>query len=204
MKEIHALEIEGLLAAQSENIYQCFSILRLKLLAENNLPKQIVEIGTCRGGFAVLLKKTFPEAEVFTFDIDKSYPTGLNSSVKLNNAFPVFEKYNIKFEEIDVFNNVEKIKNIIQKDGLSLVFCDGANKPQEFFTFSEFLKNNDLIFAHDYIDTEQNFAENYLGKIWNWHETRESDLQMACEQNKLEPFMQNEFSRAVWACRVKK
>lgn len=204
MKQINALLIEGLHAGQSENIYPAFEKLKQNLLEKNNLPKQIIEIGTCRGGFTVFLKKLFSEADVFTFDITKEMPEGLHHSPGvLNNALPIFKNFNISFEECNVFHNIEKIKNLIQRDGLTLLFCDGGNKPAEFQIFSQFLKVGDLIFAHDYIDTPENFQENFNGKIWNWHETRESDLSQSCQINNLKPFMQEDFAQAVWACRIK-
>ena len=204
MKQISPLLIEDLHAGQSENIYPAFKKLKQILLEKDNLPKQIIEIGTCRGGFTVFLKKLFSEADVFTFDITKDMPEGLHHPpYPLTNAFPIFEKFNIIFEECNVFHNIEKIKNLIQRNGLTLLFCDGGNKPAEFQIFSQFLKTGDLIFAHDYIDTPENFQANFNGKIWNWHETQESDLSHSCEINNLKPFMQEEFTQAVWACRIK-
>jgi hypothetical protein len=204
MKQINALIIEGLHAGQSENIYNVFPKLKEKLLEKNQIPKQIIEIGTCRGGFTVFLKKLFPESDVYTFDITKDMPKGLHHPpYQLNDAFPVFEKFDIHFEECDIFSNIEKIKEIIQRDGLTILLCDGGNKPREFATLAQFLKIGDLIFAHDYVDTPENFQANFYGKIWNWHETQESDLKSTCEQYNLTPFMQEDFATAVWASRIK-
>lgn len=202
--KIDALIIEGLHAGQSININQAFPKLKQYLIDTNNLPKRIIEIGTCRGGFTVFIKKLFPETEVYTFDISKEYPQGYHHPENnLNNAFPVFEKFNIKFKECDIFNEIECVKNLIQQEGLTILLCDGGNKPREFQTFAQFLKKGDLIFAHDYIDTPENFINNYYGKIWNWHETRESDLAETCRINNLQPFMQEDFAKAVWASRIK-
>lgn len=204
MKQINALLIEDLHAGQSENIYPVFEKLKQTLLENNNLPKQIIEIGTCRGGFTVFLKKLFPDADVFTFDITKEMPEGFHHTEgRLTNALPIFEKFGIKFEECDIFQNITKVQNLIQRDGLTLLFCDGGNKPLEFQVFSQFLKKNDLIFAHDYVNNDENFTENFYGKIWNWHETRESDLSSTCVEQNLTPFLQENFATAVWASRVK-
>jgi hypothetical protein len=204
MKQINAQIIEGLHAGQSENIYTVFDKFKQELSKNNQTPAQIIELGTCRGGFTVFLKKTFPEADVYTFDITKDMPEGLHHPPhKLNSAFSVFEKFGIHFEECNVFENIAKIQNLIQKDGLTLLFCDGGNKPLEFQVFSQFLKKGDLIFAHDYVDNDENFAVNFYGKIWNWHETKESDLSGACLQQNLSPFMQEDFATAVWASRIK-
>jgi hypothetical protein len=50
----------------------------------------------------------------------------------------------------DIFNNKEKISNVMVKNKRVLLLCDNGNKIKEFNYFSNFLKPNDYIMSHDY------------------------------------------------------
>lgn len=49
----------------------------------------------------------------------------------------------------DCFNNLEYIKEEIEYNGVTYIFCDGGDKPRELLTFSKLLKIGDLISVHD-------------------------------------------------------
>ena len=97
----------------------------------------------------------------------------------------------------------QEVIDFIQQDGVTLVLCDGGNKVGEFNILSNYIKQNDFIMAHDYIDTRENFNQNYYEKIWNWHEISEGDISNACERNNLKSFNKEMFDSVVWVCKVK-
>jgi hypothetical protein len=97
----------------------------------------------------------------------------------------------------------EFIKDFIQSEGTTLVLCDGGNKISEFNLISPLLKEGDIIMAHDYIDTIENFEQNFKNKIWNWCEIKESDISEISEKENLVPFYQEHFNKVVWVCKQK-
>lgn len=119
---------------------------------------------------------------------------------KINNLFKIL---NINYKIKNINNSFDEIKNEIQKDGVTLLLCDGGDKVNEFNTFSNYLKNNDIIMAHDYAVNDKVFNEEIKNKLWNWHEIQYSQIQDACEKNNLQDYMKNEFEKAVWVCKRK-
>jgi hypothetical protein len=57
--------------------------------------------------------------------------------------------------------------------------------------------------AHDYIDTRENFNQNYYKKIWNWHEISEGDITNSCEKNNLKSYNKETFDSVIWVCKIK-
>jgi hypothetical protein len=57
---------------------------------------------------------------------------------------------------------------------------------------------------HDYIINEEEFELNFKNKIWNWHESKLSDIEESIIKNNLEPYLDEEFSKVVWGCFIKK
>jgi len=92
----------------------------------------------------------------------------------------------------------------IQQEGTTIVLCDGGNKIHEFNLLAPFIKTGDFILAHDYASNKEDFEQNINMKFWNWHEIQDSDIQEVSDGNGLESFMQDDFTKAVWACKVKK
>jgi len=107
--------------------------------------KRICEIGTAQGGTTVLfgLHMFKNEGVTLTFDNAGTFNSKWRElSVLLG----------IEFSNLDVFKEegTNKLKEFVQRDGVSLLFCDGGNKVQEFNSFAPFLKSGDVIMAHDY------------------------------------------------------
>jgi 23S rRNA U2552 (ribose-2'-O)-methylase RlmE/FtsJ len=198
--------IEGLHAGQSVNMFEAFDKFFNRLKELNKLPSRIIELGTCCGGFTVFLKKhplVPSNCELYTYDFTDWNLSGRDGATK--DGREILKSLNIKFIQADIFaeETIKNVKNLIQMEGTSIVFCDGGDKKVEFNLFSEFLKSGDIILAHDYIDTVENFEANFKGKIWDGQEIKESDITGACQKYNLKPFMQEELSKAVWASRMK-
>jgi len=121
-----------------------FYVLEDFLTKKNDI-KRILEIGTAEGGTTILfgLHAFKNNGETLTFDNQKVPEDSWKELAKL---------LGIELSNLNVFTEegTNKIKEFVQRDGISLLFCDGGNKVQEFNTFAPFLKSNDIIMAHDY------------------------------------------------------
>jgi cephalosporin hydroxylase len=173
-----------------------------KLLKEIK-PKQIVEIGTAGGGTTLSIRETLDEIGLEKTDI-KSF------EVKEHKWFPEMRKRNIEIIVENIFSHsykeIEKpemVESFIGREGTTLVLCDGGSKVNEFIILSKYLKSGDIIMAHDYVDTKENFLENYRDKIWNWREIGEEDIKETCEKYNLKSFMKETFDKVVWVCKIK-
>ena len=147
----------------------------------------IIELGTDHGGLTNLLADNEISllAQIHTFDINGDR----------------FKSYSDKiFFHHSSFENAHKyIEALIKINKRVLLLCDGGNKKQEFATFHKFLKDGDIIMAHDYAPNKEEFISNYRGKIWNWHEFQDS----YADFDGLSPFMQEEFAKYAWCIRIK-
>jgi len=92
------------------------------------------------------------------------------------------------------------VTNMISNGGKTLVLCDGGNKINEFNFYSDFIKNGDIIMAHDYSESTEFFNENINEKIWNWMEITYDDIKESVEQNNLVKYEKINFDNAVWCC----
>lgn len=167
---------------QHKNIFKA-----LDALAKLEKPKQIIEIGASKGGFTKILDdhEISENAEIYSFELNDFNP----------NATYTQKVSRIKGNCFDLEND---IASIIEKEGTTLVFCDGGNKNLEINVFAKYLKIGDLIFGHDYAPTYQYWFENLKDKIWDWHETWDSAIEETCKNYNLIPFLELEFSMAVW------
>ena len=127
----------GITTAQSPRAFALWE----KFLTDIDF-KRIIEIGTYKWGmslFFFLWCKT-KKAQFFTYDI-KFFP-----------ATRVVRELGVTkcFQMVDVFEIENEIANSIQNDGITILFCDGGDKPKELNTFSKYLKRGDFIVVHDW------------------------------------------------------
>lgn len=149
---------------------------------------RIIEIGTDYGGLTNLLAslEISKNINIYTFDVSNS------RFISHDNKIIFYHK--------DVFSIETEIGKMIASEGRTLLLCDGGDKKKEFEIFHRYLKTGDIIMAHDYASTPEDFKENYFGKIWNWHEFQDS----FADFNGLEPYMQDLFKKYAWCIRIKK
>ena len=83
------------------------------------------------------------------------------------------------------------------------MLCDGGHKIGEFNMIAPFIKVNDFIMAHDYVDTYKNYKENYLNKIWDWCEIEEKYIDQTSKNNNLVHYNKEIFDKVVWVCKQK-
>ena len=166
--------------------------LRETLILEICSPANIVEIGTYAGGLAFLLKDTFREAKVYTFD---PRPSCDMEKLSLDAGVICHRR--------DVFEAKELIRGIVQSEGLSMVFCDGGNKRREFNEFAPYLKPGDIILAHDYAPDREYWTAFMKDRIWNWFEIQDSHVEECCAAQDLGSFLREEFLATAWLCQRK-
>jgi hypothetical protein len=200
-------EILGYFTYKNTKISQHSSIdVPIKKLLNNLKPSQIVEIGTAQGGFTLLVRDLLNDSGLKGTPI-KTYDIHTENNIKLYYNDPS----QIDVVTKNIFNDnysglkagEEEIINFIQQQGVTIVFCDGALKKKEFNILSKYIKPGDIIMAHDYAPNQEYFNENVYGKIWNWFEIQDADIEEACISNKLLPYMQQEFRDVVWVCKIK-
>jgi cephalosporin hydroxylase len=175
---------KGIRVAQRLDVIEALSQL-------NNIckPSTIIEIGTANGGFTKILEDhpISLNAEIYTYDIrHKQY--------NFNRA---------KFIQKDCFKVEKEIAKQIQKEGITILFCDGGNKIKEFNTFAKYLKTGDIILAHDYIEDETTFNNYFKNKLWNWHETSLAPILNTIKEEGLKDILPEYFSKAVWKSCIK-
>jgi cephalosporin hydroxylase len=190
----------NILIQQHKNVKNVFTQLvnRIK-------PKRVLEIGTASGGLTLLIRDILDESSLHdtslrSYDvIDKHY---LHDQIKNGRNIEVIIKdvFNHQYNEL---KERDEIVNYIQDDGVTLVLCDGGSKKNEFKILSDYLKIGDVIMAHDYAPNEEYFQEHIHGKIWNWLEIQDSDINDACLKNNLVPYMDDDFKQVVWVCKIK-
>ena len=188
----------NLTAQQNPNVFDAF-----KKLLDEYKPKRVLEIGTAGGGTIQFIRDYLDEIGLTDTTI-KSF------EVKEHKWYADMRKTGIDIIIENIFTHsyreIEKpeyVEDYIKSEGHTLVLCDGGSKINEFKILAPYLKVGDVIMAHDYVDTKENFLENYKDKIWNWREIGEDHIQETCEKYNLKPFLQEHFNKAVWVCKIK-
>ena len=186
--------IEGFKLAQNNHIDYCFD----KLKKSYGQPKHIIEIGTCHGGFAIFLKRLFPEADIHTFDIVDWGDVGY---IKKRNE--LFSELGIFYHNEDCFlRDGETIISLLRQQ--SILLCDGAIKESEFSYFINHIQSGSIIMAHDYGRNEDYFRKKIEDVYWNASfEFDGSKFDNECEEKGFIPYLQNDFEKAVWYIRKK-
>ncbi len=189
---------QSLVAQQTPAAFNAF-----RTLLQEYQPGIVLEIGTSFGGLTQFLRDTLndlnmQETRLVSFDIQEYewHDSLRQSGIELiqDNIFSTCYQH---------IENPNLIIPLIQNHPKVLLLCDGGNKINEFRLLAPFLKADDVIMAHDYIDTPDNFDHHYMGKIWDWREIGAEHIDPVCQQYGLVPFMQEKFNNAVWACRKK-
>lgn len=182
-------------AQQNHNVYEIFYnfIKEIK-------PTRILEIGTALGGFTEFLNIISNELNlninILTYDISER--PWYNEMILKGIDVRVENVFGDNYASVN-----DEVIDFIQNEGITVVLCDGGWKIGEFNILSNYLKVGDFIMAHDYCENNKIFEEEIYGKIWNWCEIIEDDIKEACSRNNLFPYNQENFSKAVWVCKVK-
>lgn len=188
----------NLTAQQNSNMFDAF-----KKLISKTKPNRVLEIGTAGGGTIQFIRDYLDEiglssTKVKSFDLHEHrwYPDMRKTGIDII----VENIFTHSYREIE---KPEFVVDYIKENGTTLVLCDGGSKINEFRILSRYLKVGDIIMAHDYVDTNENFQLNYMDKIWNWREIGDEHIVDVCEKYSLKPYHQEDFNNAAWVCKIK-
>lgn len=192
---------EGIATQQHDDVEQVF-----EQLFTQTKPVRILEIGTAFGGLTLLLRNlldriSLGETDIRTYDVElKNYLSEhIENGVRIDSR--IKDIFNHSYSDLV---EVEEITSYIQSEGVTIVLCDGGSKKNEFRILSDYLKVGDIIMAHDYSPNQEYFEKNVNNQIWNWLEIQDLDINESCLKNNLSPFMEDEFRKVVWVCKIKK
>ena len=179
---VEAIKYKGIQCGQANGFNHLLNILFLKQSFKN-----VIELGTQNGGTSLFLSdlmKLYGGGNFITFDVNKC-------GVDVNQVVGDF------FNDQDTINLV---KTNIQKEGKTLLLCDGGDKSREFNAFSPFLKDGDFIMLHDYAHDDKFFNEEVKGKIWYWYEAQFSQIRESVEKYNLVPYNAAQMAVFVYGC----
>ena len=171
------LDFFGLYMQQSIDALDTFALF----FAKDRGIKRFLELGTGMGGLAVLLglvgkTKNF---EVFTFT-NRSL---LLSETQNTQIFDIYKSLSVNFIYGDIFTDSnQKIVELIQASGCTVLLCDGGDKPREFNLFAPYLKKGDYILAHDFQDSVEYFDLHKEELLWPSLEICTMDIQDTCNK----------------------
>lgn len=110
------------------------------------------------------------------------------------------------FDQLDFLDDswaVAQIAAIIHTGKRVLLLCDGGCKVREFATYAPYLKRGDIIMAHDWSATEEDFKALRERGIWFGHELKWTDIEGLCKKHDIIQVFKEDFDDAVWFCGVK-
>ena len=184
--------VHGLLMQQNR-----YAPMILDCLIMSHRPETIIEIGTRTGGLSVLMGMWahLNNAELITID----------TSEEQLEYKPLMDFLGVNFIEADIFNKktIKMLKKRIKEPKKCMILCD-ADKAREFDIYSDFMKVNDVILAHDYAHDESDFENIRQQGIWSHDELEYKDIKEACERNNLRYIDHNLFRLAAWGAFIKK
>jgi len=195
---VGATSYKGYTLQQVDTIFDVFKKFLSKIR-----PSQILEIGTAGGGFTLFLKDCLEElglnnTKIKSFDvIECSWYNELREKGLEINVINIFDHSYFNLEK------KELVEDFIKQDGVTLVLCDGGYKLGEFKIFSELIKSGDFIMAHDYCENESEFEKKIYGKIWNWCEIKEQEIDEISKKYNLVHYDKEIFDNVVWVCKQK-
>ena len=163
-KKMRTSDYKGYPAMQNKNAYATF-----QSFFEKEKFEYVIEIGTAYGGLAYFLYEESLKHKFNFITFDKHRE-------RLDEKW--HKKHPFDFRQANCFDEPvhEFIVSILQENHC-LLLCDGGNKAAEFNSFSKYLKPRSFIMAHDYARNQNYFLENIKGKIWNWHEISDRDVE---------------------------
>lgn len=168
-------------------------------LFKNIIPSRILEIGTYQGGTTVAFRDISlqynPNVDIRSYDI--------NTHLIHNNIDHIsYFKNNIFNADYSDLNDSfsHEIISYIQQSGITYVVCDGGCKVCEFNILSRYLKDNDIIMAHDYAESYEVFISLIYQKFWNWLEIQDADTIDSCDKYGLVKLTNFCAERVGWSC----
>jgi hypothetical protein len=191
--------IEGLICQQHKDFQHPFRTF-FNLVK----PTTVVEIGIGQGATSLalnrILKEVGHEYEMISYELHPQgwYSMLSNEGIKVR----ICNLFTDDYQNIRESNRDEIVGNL-QREGTTVLLCDGGLKKMEVNLLTDYLKPGDFVMAHDYVRNVEYFEEAINKRIWNWCEITDADIQETIDRNQLEDFMRDEFQNVAWMCRRK-
>jgi hypothetical protein len=187
--------------AQNPNAENVFN----KILSDLR-PSKVLEIGTMHGGLTLMVRDILDnigcsKSIIRTYDINKQ-----EFLIPLvDNRVEVVTKnlFNENYSDFKDDLCKKEIEDFISSGEPTLVLCDGGCKKCEYNLIAPFLKDGDVIMAHDYSPNKDYFNEFVKNKIWDWLEIEDNDISDSVKKYSLIPFLQEAAQQAAWSCKIK-
>jgi hypothetical protein len=187
----------GLPMLQNQETLPAFNALWRHLERDRQQVARIIEIGTGPGGLAAQL-------QLYCTGVGASFITYDRWQNSVREA--VFDRLGIDLRIRDLEHEFVhgEIARELQRPGLSILLCDGADKVAEVKTFAPFMKPGDLILAHDYAPTTAEFDTRIRDRFWSWCEITDAEVAGTIRSCALDPVLPEVFGPAAWMCAVKR
>lgn len=158
--------------------------------------KHVIEIGAHTGLFAMHLAERL-NAEVTSIELSSQF-------LVCRDQLETTPRLRIVVGDCFSPEIVSLITSLLSREDRSAILCDGGNKIREFRTFAPFLKTGDVIMAHDYGGTREEFRA--IGAKVGWHHHCEitlGDIQDSVAENNLVPWHDETFKQVFWGAFIK-
>lgn len=187
----------GLQMMQNRHAVLAVDRLLRHLEDEGRRPARIIELGTGCGGLSVLfhLHAMATDTAFITFD-------AADTATAARALFPSL-RVDARRRDLGADFTTGEIAREIQQPGVTLLVCDGPDKPGDIARFVPFLKTGDLVMAHDYAATTDVFEGRIRGRTWNWCEVTEQDIAAPVRAYGLQAVCPDVLEPAAWVCKVK-
>lgn len=151
----------------------------------------VLEIGGWLGGFTLMVDEALQDgkAEILTYENNYDMPFRFpKKTVTAKTHFP-WSKFvhEVDLREKDIFEDIPKAAYFIQREGKTVVFCDGGDKIREFDILSSYLKSGDVICTHDYFLNLEVYSDMVKSGVWK---TKKKTPQVVYED--IRPFVERE------------
>ncbi len=159
-------------------------------------PARVLEIGTGDAGFIRFVRHTLNDlgmADVPTTSVDVAHRDSHLIAKKEGSNLLTFQPFHSNYSKVH-----EDLIKFVQGSGVTAVFCDGSSPAKEFGAMTKVAKVGDVIFAHDYAPDRGEFDRRVNGKIWNWLETTDADLEQTVNRFEMKKWKHDELLSAAW------
>jgi hypothetical protein len=127
--------------------FTAFYVWEKFLFAYKDKIRRFLELGCDNGGMSTYFALWCHNINADYHGYDKNR-SGSYKDTPIKKLVQLHKK--IQTGNIYVDKSVEEVKTVIQRTGMSVVFCDCIDKPWEFKTYAPMLKTGDVVVVHDW------------------------------------------------------
>lgn len=124
---------------------------------------RIIEFGTYKWGMSIFffLFCKQKNAEFYTFDNENFHLCRLGRELGIRDCH----------RQVDIFSIAGQIGSLIEREGITVLYCDNGDKPKEIAVFSKYLKKGDFLVVHDYgTEVKKEDIPKFLKRVYVEHD----------------------------------